>query len=428
LTSLPWPTAVQTEEEKEQAAAMLDPKFLKEARAQLDSDHFGLEKIKKRLVEYLAIVRLKYMNAVRASKSQEMIKAGTESSSPSATPRNLNRAPILLFVGPPGVGKTSLGQSVAKALHRPYQRISLGGVRDEAEIRGHRRTYVASGPGSIVQALRKAGRRDPVLLLDEIDKVGGSNFQGDPSAALLEVLDPEQNWSFRDHYINVPIDLSGVLFICTANSIEGISGPLLDRCEVIQLSGYTYDEKMSIAKRFLLPKQIKINGMNNEAVEEMGKVQLTDETLECIATKYTKEAGVRSLERVIGAVVRSKAVEWADWIDKGSAVNNALIPPSYEDIISGNRGVTGNREWKSIVQKEDLEAILGPPRWDGEEKEREERRGVVWGLVVMGLGEGAIMPVESIAVPGSGRLKLTGSLGDVSLCLSISISIGVGDW
>lgn len=305
---------------------MLKPTFLQDARAQLDSDHFGLEKIKKRLVEYLAIVRLKHMNALRAKKEQEATAnlGGSSSPSPTSSPppasRTLSRAPILLFVGPPGVGKTSLGQSVAKALHRPFQRISLGGVRDEAEIRGHRRTYVASGPGSIIQALRKAERRDPVLLLDEIDKVGGSNFQGDPSAALLEVLDPEQNFSFRDHYINLPFDLSQVLFICTANSIEGISGPLLDRCEVIQLSGYTYDEKMSIAKKFLVPKQMKINAM-----EDGEKVQITDEALEIIATKYTREAGVRSLERVIGAVVRSKAVEWAGSVEKMPEENRAIL-------------------------------------------------------------------------------------------------------
>ncbi|KAF8196746.1 Lon protease C-terminal proteolytic domain-containing protein [Mycena galopus ATCC 62051] len=408
LTSIPWPNSAL-----EPPPTLRDRSFLTAARAQLDSDHFGLEKIKKRLIEYLAVVRLKEMNAERersaaaaattlpeAEQQTALVPADSgKTKPPVAKPppvRKSVKGPILLFVGPPGTGKTSLGQSVAKALDRPFQRISLGGVRDEGEIRGHRRTYVASGPGLIVQAMRKAGRCDPVLLLDEIDKIGGSNFHGDPSAALLEVLDPEQNHTFNDHYINVPVDLSQVLFICTANSLETISGPLLDRCEIVQLSGYTYDEKMHIARRFLLPKQLSANGMDSD------HVQITEPALMTIATQYTREAGVRSLERAIGAVVRYKAVEWAENVDAEQEENNT----------NGERRGKG-REYSGVVEENQLEAILGIARWDMEEREREERRGVVYGLVVMGQGEGGILPVETIAVPGAGRLKLTGSLGEV---------------
>ncbi|KAJ2920667.1 hypothetical protein H1R20_g16428, partial [Candolleomyces eurysporus] len=362
LTSIPWPNSAPLSPSSASTSDLKDRSFLKNARSQLDSDHFGLEKIKKRLIEYLAVVRLKELNNEKEQQTQEQNSEpkaeGKEvvlydkqqspkiPSSPAPAPkrRKAIRGPILLFVGPPGTGKTSLGQSIAKSLGRPFQRISLGGVRDEAEIRGHRRTYVASGPGLIVQALRKAGRPDPVLLLDEIDKIGQSNFHGDPGAALLEVLDPEQNWNFNDHYINVPVDLSQVLFICTANSLDTISTPLLDRCEIIQLSGYTYDEKMHIARRFLLPKQLTANGLEPE------HVTITEPALLHIATR---------------------------------------------------------------VLESDLEQILGISRYDESEMEREARRGLIYGLVVTGAGEGGVMPVESIAVPGTGKLKLTGSLGDV---------------
>lgn len=466
LTAVPWPNSTyvpptSSESSHAPAQSLHARTFLSNARAQLDADHFGLDKIKKRLIEYLAVVRLKEMNAerelaVERQKESEQaahgeveevdgkldkeegkkdidaqtqvqpqqLQFGVPGSTPGK-PKHHGRlgkkgvkGPILLFVGPPGTGKTSLGQSVARALNRPFQRISLGGVRDEAEIRGHRRTYVASGPGLVVQALRKAGRGDAVLLLDEIDKVGQSNFHGDPGAALLEVLDPEQNWAFNDHYINVPIDLSQVLFICTANSLETISAPLLDRCEVIQLAGYTYDEKMHIARRFLLPKQLHANGLDKT------HITITEPALLRIATRYTREAGVRSLERAIGGVVRYKAVEWAEFVDAlpGVDVRKLIGGEEFErDVIEveakDEKGVDGSKikkkEYKRVVEEHELEKILGIARWDGEEKEREERRGVVYGLVVMGQGEGGIMPVETISVPGSGKLKLTGSLGEV---------------
>ncbi|KDQ24068.1 hypothetical protein PLEOSDRAFT_1048574 [Pleurotus ostreatus PC15] len=425
LTSVPWPNSTPSGDIPDTPSATSQKNFLSNARAQLDADHYGLEKIKRRLIEYLAVVRLREAAGKREEEHQHQRQEGaklqaevakSESSSPekslvkytpnaNSVPRPMPpnergkkavRGPILLFVGPPGTGKTSLGLSIARALNRPFQRISLGGVRDEAEIRGHRRTYVASGPGLIVQALRRAGRADGVILLDEIDKVGQSNFHGDPGAALLEVLDPEQNHSFNDHYVNVPIDLSQILFICTANTLETISAPLLDRCEVIQLSGYTHDEKLHIARRYLLPKQLKANGLTNAEVE------ITEPALLRIATGYTREAGVRTLERAIGAVIRWKAVEWAEWAEDNDATSQALIKA---DVKQG--------EYKRLVEENELEKILGIARWDGDERDREERRGVVYGLVVMGQGEGGILPVETIIVPGQGGLKLTGSLGDV---------------
>ncbi|KAI0092261.1 Lon protease C-terminal proteolytic domain-containing protein [Irpex rosettiformis] len=395
LVAIPWPGS-STTAPSTSLETLRDRNFLKKTRQQLDADHYGLEQIKKRLIEYLAVVRLKALQADRETAERAVVPqavvpdTASEDPAKAASRRNTVKGPILLFVGPPGTGKTSLGQSVARALDRPFQRISLGGVRDEAEIRGHRRTYVASGPGSIVQALRKAGRSDPVILLDEIDKIGQSNFHGDPAAALLEVLDPEQNHTFNDHYINVPIDLSQVLFICTSNTLDTISAPLLDRTEIVHLSGYTYDEKMHIARQFLLPKQLKANGLAPE------QLTLTDSALIHIATHYTREAGVRSLERAIGGVVRYKAVEWAEHLD-GPADDAEKIAKQYKDV----------------VEADELEAILGIARWDAEENEREERRGVVYGLVVTSMGEGGILPVETIAVPGSGQLKLTGSLGDV---------------
>ncbi|KAH9039661.1 Lon protease C-terminal proteolytic domain-containing protein [Lactarius pseudohatsudake] len=402
----------------------------------LDADHYGLEKVKRQSMEYLVVVRLRALIAQEAetvqAKTQEvtlkkviddpaaganeadgqnenacraLIKAGEIPALPQVPvpvppPQSLSRAkgvksPILLFIGPPGTGKTSLGQSIARALGRPFQRIVLGGVRDEAEIRGHRRTYVASGPGLPAQALRKAGRMDPVLLLDEINKV----------------LDPEQNVAFNDHYLNVPIDLSQILFICTANSLDTISPPLLDRCEVIQLSGYTHDEKLHIARRFLLPKQLTQNGLSEP------HVQLTEPALLKTVTHYTREAGVRSLERSIGGIVRFKAVEWAAHVGAQGLAPSSLPTPlpaaSEPSDALVKRSKEGGVGYNPIVEADELEKILGLSRYDGEDREREARRGVVWGLVVTGMGEGEIMPVESIATPGSGHLKLTGSLGDV---------------
>ncbi|KAG6856051.1 hypothetical protein H0H87_008065 [Tephrocybe sp. NHM501043] len=438
LSSIPWPNSTPLTPETHISQPIKDKTFLANARAQLDADHFGLEKIKKRLIEYLAVVRLKELNVERDARAEARQQGAANAKPVPDQAENANKAvvpydknqrrpvsspdagrgkpgrlgkkgvkgPILLFVGPPGTGKTSLGQSVAKALGRPFQRISLGGVRDEAEIRGHRRTYVASGPGLIVQALRKAGRVDAVMLLDEIDKIGQSNFHGDPGAALLEVLDPEQNHTFNDHYINVPIDLSQILFICTANSLETISAPLLDRCEIIQLSGYTYDEKMHIARRFLLPKQLQANGLNES------HIALTEPALLHIATRYTREAGVRSLERAIGGVVRYKAVEWAEFMDEGGEAHD--VGQNDGAVVVAEKTEIGvKRAYRRVVEEHEIEKILGIARWDGEEREREERRGVVYGLVVMGQGEGGILPVETIAVPGTGRVKLTGSLGDV---------------
>ncbi|KAL1938944.1 hypothetical protein VTO73DRAFT_11097 [Trametes versicolor] len=439
LTSIPWPSSAAYADVS--VGKLRDRAFLEDARKQLDEDHYGLEKIKKRLIEYLAVVRLKQLQAERESLLQSTTGSASDSESsqrtagaevsdagkneskavstqigaPAKSPSQAKRGfgskavkgPILLFVGPPGTGKTSLGQSIARALERPFQRISLGGVRDEAEIRGHRRTYVASGPGAIVQALRKAGRPDPVILLDEIDKIGQSNFHGDPAAALLEVLDPEQNHSFNDHYVNVPIDLSQVLFICTSNSLETISAPLMDRCEVVHLSGYTYDEKLHIARKFLLPKQLRANGLTP------GHVTLTQPALLRIATHYTREAGVRSLERAIGAVVRYKAVEWAEYVDASGNDDIALVPAVTAADQVAEKAAGRARTYKKAVEEDELEAILGIARWDEEELHREERRGLVYGLVVTGMGEGGILPIETSAVPGTGQLKLTGSLGEV---------------
>ncbi|VDC00890.1 unnamed protein product [Peniophora sp. CBMAI 1063] len=442
IVSVPWPASYQPTEPQEVKEDQSTPDFLAAARAQLDSDHFGLDHVKRRLVEYLAVVRLLEAQEAKvvaeekakaeleakareekeaeekrkAEKEQEavteraLVKASSSSETndqppplvkappptpvpvlPKSTRKRLTaRGPILLFVGPPGTGKTSLGSSIARSLNRPFQRIALGGVRDEGEIRGHRRTYVASSPGVIVQALRRAGRPDPVLLLDEVDKVGqGGGAHGDPSAALLEVLDPEQNHSFRDHYLNIPLDLSGVLFLCTANTLDTIPPALRDRCEIVRVPGYTSAEKVEIAKRFLMPRVVERCGLKE------GDVVVKEDVVGELVRGYTAEAGVRGLERAVAGVVRHKAVEYAE-------------RPS-----SSSSSSSSSKSYDPEVKVEDLETILGVPRWDGDEREREARPGVVYGLVVTGMGEGEVMPVESIAVPGKGRLKLTGSLGDV---------------
>jgi ATP-dependent Lon protease len=318
------------------------------ARAILDEDHYDLEKIKDRIVEYLAVGKLK---------------------------KRLT-GPILCFVGPPGVGKTSLGQSIAKAMGRKFVRLSVGGVRDEAEIRGHRRTYIGAMPGTIIRALRDAGTRNPVMMIDEIDKVGG-DYRGDPQSALLEVLDPEQNSNYRDHYLDLPFDLSQVLFVCTANQLDTISGPLRDRMEIIQLSGYTEFEKMQIAKRYLLPKQRKANGLRDT------QAQISDAAVNKIIVDYTREAGVRNLEREIGTVYRKIA-----------------------------RKVAEDPRYKARVKPDALVEYLSKPRFYNEVKKRVASIGVSTGLAYTPVG-GDILFIETTAMPGNGKMTLTGQLGDV---------------
>ena len=318
------------------------------AREILDEDHYDLEKVKDRIVEYLAVGKLK---------------------------KKLT-GPILCFVGPPGVGKTSLGQSIAKAMGRKFARLSVGGVRDEAEIRGHRRTYIGAMPGTIVRALRDAGTNNPVMMIDEIDKVGG-DYRGDPQSALLEVLDPEQNNSFRDHYLDLPLDLSRVLFICTANSLDTISGPLRDRMEIISLSGYTEMDKLQIAKRYLVPKQKKANGLKES------QVKISDTAIRTIINDYTREAGVRNLEREVGTVFRKVARKIAE-------------DPGY----------------KANVKPETIVDYLQKPRFYNETKKRLASVGVSTGLAYTPVG-GDILFIETTAMPGNGKLTLTGQLGDV---------------
>lgn len=398
LSEIPW--AVATNDQ-------LGVETLKRARKQLDDDHYGLEKIKKRLLEYLAVLRLKQavnadleLQIAEANKNKHAVKeVKREASDPSPaevdidttkiqilkSKRRVDKSPILLLVGPPGTGKTSLAKSVATALGRKFHRISLGGVRDEAEIRGHRRTYVAAMPGLIVNGLKKVGVANPVFLLDEIDKVGGSNFHGDPSAAMLEVLDPEQNYTFNDHYVNIPIDLSKVLFIATANSLDTIPPPLLDRMETISLSGYTTVEKRHIASQHLIPKQITTNGLAPD------QVIFPTEVIDTIITAYTREAGVRNLEREIGSVCRFKAVEFAD------AKDSKNLEKYYPQV--------------SLA---DLDPILGIERFDEELAEKSAVPGIVTGLVAYSSGgQGSILFIEVADMPGTGRVQLTGKLGDV---------------
>ena len=336
LIELPW----KLPEEK--------PIDIAEARRILDEDHYDLDKIKRRIIEYLAVRKL--------------------------APQG--KAPILCFVGPPGVGKTSLGQSIARAMDRKFVRVSLGGVHDEAEIRGHRRTYIGALPGNIIQAIRKAGARNCVMMLDEIDKLG-AGIQGDPGAALLEVLDPEQNNTFRDNYLAVPFDLSRVAFITTANMLDTIPGPLRDRMEIISLAGYTADEKLEIAHRYLLRRQLEANGLKE------GQVEIGDDVIRDIIQLYTREAGVRSLERQIGQTLRHAAVR----------------------IAEGQSGPIR-------VTREDLAGILGAPKFESETAMRLSVPGVATGLAWTPVG-GDILFIEATRIPGSGRLILTGQLGDV---------------
>jgi ATP-dependent Lon protease len=336
LIELPW----KLPEEK--------PIDIAEARRILDEDHYDLDKIKRRIIEYLAVRKL--------------------------APQG--KAPILCFVGPPGVGKTSLGQSIARAMGRKFVRVSLGGVHDEAEIRGHRRTYIGALPGNIVQAIRKTGSRDCVMMLDEIDKLG-AGIQGDPGAALLEVLDPEQNNTFRDNYLAVPFDLSRVVFITTANMLDTVPGPLRDRMEIISLAGYTGEEKLQIAHRYLVRRQLEANGLKE------GQVEIGDDVLNDIIANYTREAGVRNLERQIGQTLRNAAVR----------------------IAEGSSGPIR-------ITREDLASILGPPRFESETAMRTSVPGVATGLAWTPVG-GDILFIEATRIPGGGRLILTGQLGDV---------------
>jgi ATP-dependent Lon protease len=321
---------------------------IERARRVLDEDHYGLEKVKRRILEYLAVRKL--------------------------NPEG--RSPILCFVGPPGVGKTSLGQSVARSLGLKFVRASLGGVHDEAEIRGHRRTYVGALPGNIIQGLRKAGTRNPVFMLDEIDKLGAS-FQGDPASALLEVLDPEQNSTFRDNYIGLPFDLSHVLFVATANVLETIPGPLRDRMEIIELTGYTEEEKLEIAKRYMVARQLKANGLLP------AQASLSDAALARIIREYTRESGCRNLERQIGALLRRAAMRIA------------------EGKVESVR-----------FEADDVAEVLGPTRFENEVAQRTSVPGVATGLAWTPVG-GDILFVESARMPGNGKLILTGQLGDV---------------
>ncbi len=335
MTELPW---------YKKSAVDID---LKKALEILDKDHFGLEKVKERIIEFLAV-----------QKRMEKIKG-----------------PILCLVGPPGVGKTSLGKSIAKATNREFVRMSVGGMRDEAEIRGHRRTYIGSLPGKIIQMMKKAGTKNPLILLDEIDKIG-NDYRGDPSSALLEALDPEQNTTFNDHYLEVDYDLSDVMFVTTANTLN-ILPPLLDRMEVIRLAGYTEDEKINIANKYLLPKQIKDNGVKEK------EMNLANDIIKEIIRSYTKESGVRNLEREISKVAR-KVVK---------------------KVVSGE-------EKEVKVSKENLSDFLGVPKFKSGELETEDRVGIVTGLAWTEYG-GEILKIETATMPGKGRMQITGKLGDV---------------
>jgi ATP-dependent Lon protease len=336
IASLPWDAMTE------------DNLDLDHARQVLDEDHYGLEQVKDRILEFLAVRKLK----------------------PDA------RGSILCFVGPPGVGKTSLGKSIAKALGRAFERISAGGVRDEAEIRGHRRTYIGAMPGVIIRALRDAGTKNPLFMIDEIDKMG-ADFRGDPASAMLEVLDPEQNQSFRDHYLDLPFDLSNVMFITTANTLDTIPGPLRDRMEIIPIAGYTADEKLQIAKRYLVPRQADRNGLKR------GQLRITDAALRAVIADYTREAGVRELERQIGAIARKIA----------RMIATGVTPPN------------------SIGEGKARE-LLGRQRYHSEAKQRTRVPGVATGLAWTPVG-GDVLFVEATAMDGTGKLTITGQLGDV---------------
>ncbi len=345
IASLPWDTSTE------------DNLDLAHARRVLDTDHYDIEQVKDRILEFLAV--------------RSLIGSG------DGNRRRQPAGSILTFVGPPGVGKTSLGRSVARALGRTFERISVGGMRDEAEIRGHRRTYIGAMPGVIIRALRDAGANNPLFMIDEIDKMG-SDFRGDPSSAMLEVLDPEQNSTFRDHYLDLPFDLSEVMFITTANNLDTIPGPLRDRMEIIQLAGYTEAEKLQIAKRYLVPRQIERNGLTKT------RIAFTDSGLKTIISDYTREAGVRQLEREIGSVVRKVARQVAE----------------------------GTLKRKANITEPRVRELLGKRKFYSETRRRTSRPGVATGLAWTPVG-GEVLFVEATAMPGSGHLTITGQLGDV---------------
>ena len=342
LSDIPWSNMTQ------------DRIDLKEAMKILDEDHFGLNKVKDRIIEYLAVRNLKQKK----------------------DPKGLLRGPILCFGGPPGVGKTSLGKSIARSMGREFVRLSLGGVRDEAEIRGHRRTYIGALPGRVIQSIKKAGTNNPVFMLDEIDKVG-ADFRGDPSSALLEVLDPEQNHSFSDHYLEVDFDLSNVMFIATANYQDAIPPALRDRMEILDFTGYIEDEKVQIAKRHILPKQIEENGLTKN------EVSFDVNSLKELIRSYTREAGVRNLEREVANVLRKVA----------------------RDLVEENDN-------KIKITKKKVSEYLGAPRFHSEIAERTMKPGVVTGLAWTAAG-GDILFIESTKMKGKGNITLTGQLGDI---------------
>lgn len=346
---------------------------LKKCQTLLDDDHYGLEKVKERILEYLAVCHLK-----------KSIKG-----------------PILCLIGPPGVGKTSLGRSIAKALNRKFARISLGGVRDEAEIRGHRRTYIGAMPGRIIQALQDAGSKNPVILLDEIDKLG-ADYKGDPSSALLEALDPEQNINFSDHYISTPFDLSKVLFLTTANVPHTIPGPLRDRLEIVYLSGYTEEEKLNIAQKYLVPKQLEANGIEKENIE-IDKTAIVE-----IIRKHTREAGVRNLDRELASVCRKIAKD----VVLGKINPKEKATKKSSKVAKTTKTATKAKKPGMVVKTKDIEKYLGIPKFHTDKVENHDEIGLVNGLAWTEVG-GTTLPIEAVVMPGRGKVILTGSLGDV---------------